>query len=87
MAMAPLARVGRRVVVFEREKCPRSHIGESLLPFSIKAFTRLGLHERFSRAEFEKKHEGAIMMRAPILQSRQGLRPCQKRNRWRRLEP
>jgi len=44
---ALLASAGRRVIVFEREKFPRFHIGESLLPFSMKAFTRLGLHEKF----------------------------------------
>ena len=27
-----LARAGRRVIVFERDKFPRFHIGESLLP-------------------------------------------------------
>ena len=47
-----LAKAGRRVVVFEREKFPRFHIGESLLPFSMKAFTRLGLDEKFRRAGF-----------------------------------
>jgi flavin-dependent dehydrogenase len=56
-----LARAGRRVIVFEREKFPRFHIGESLLPFSMKAFTRLGLHEKFSRAGFIKKYGGEIM--------------------------
>jgi len=30
-----LAKAGRRVIVFEREKFPRFHIGESLLPFSV----------------------------------------------------
>ncbi len=59
-AAALLARVGRRVVVFEREKFPRFHIGESLLPFSMKAFTRLGLHEKFLRAGFLKKFGGEI---------------------------
>jgi 2-polyprenyl-6-methoxyphenol hydroxylase-like FAD-dependent oxidoreductase len=44
---ALLASAGRRVIVFERERFPRFHIGESLLPFSMKAFTRLGLHENF----------------------------------------
>src|SRR5213595_1478743 len=57
-AAALLARAGRRVVVFEREKFPRFHIGESLLPFSMKAFTRLGLHEKFLRAGFMKKFGG-----------------------------
>jgi flavin-dependent dehydrogenase len=60
-AAALLARAGRRVIVFEREKFPRFHIGESLLPFSMKAFTRLGLHEKFLRAGFIKKYGGEIM--------------------------
>src|SRR5437762_8438156 len=60
-AAALLARAGRRVVVLEREKFPRFHIGESLLPFSMKAFTRLGLHEKFSDAGFIKKYGGEIM--------------------------
>ncbi|TMP92059.1 MAG: NAD(P)/FAD-dependent oxidoreductase [Verrucomicrobia bacterium] len=59
-AAALLARAGRRVVVFEREKFPRFHIGESLLPFSMKAFSRLGLHEKFLRAGFMKKFGGEI---------------------------
>ena len=53
-----LSRAGRRVTVFEREKFPRFHIGESLLPFSMKAFTRLGLREKFERAGFIKKFGG-----------------------------
>src|ERR1041385_1910230 len=56
-----LARAGRRAIVFEREKFPRFHIGESLLPFSMKAFTRLGLHEKFLHAGFMKKFGGEIM--------------------------
>src|ERR1051326_408136 len=59
-AAALLARAGRRVIVFEREKFPRFHIGESLLPFSMKAFTRLGLHEKFVRAGFMKKFGGEM---------------------------
>ena len=60
-AAALLARAGRSVVLFERENFPRFHIGESLLPFSMKAFTRLGLHEKFSRAGFMKKFGGEIV--------------------------
>ncbi|PYJ44148.1 MAG: NAD(P)/FAD-dependent oxidoreductase [Verrucomicrobia bacterium] len=60
-AAALLARADRRVIVFEREKFPRFHIGESLLPFSMKAFTRLGLHEKFLRAGFMKKFGGEII--------------------------
>ena len=60
-AAALLAQAGRRVIVFEREKFPRFHIGESLLPFSMKAFTRLGLHEKLLRAGFMKKYGGEII--------------------------
>jgi flavin-dependent dehydrogenase len=59
-AGALLARAGRRVVVLEREKFPRFHIGESLLPFSMQAFTRLGLHEKFARAGFMEKFGGEM---------------------------
>src|SRR5713101_9511744 len=55
-----LARAGRSVIVFEREKFPRFHIGESLLPFSMKAFTRMDLHEKLLRAGFMKKFGGEM---------------------------
>ena len=55
-----LARAGRRVVVLEREKFPRFHIGESLLPFSTQAFDRLGVREKLDRT-FLPKHGGEIM--------------------------
>jgi flavin-dependent dehydrogenase len=55
-----LARAGRSVVVLEREKFPRFHIGESLLPFSTKAFDRLGIREKLDRA-FMPKHGGEII--------------------------
>ena len=60
VAGALLARAGRRVVVLERDKFPRFHIGESLLPFSMQAFTRLGLHEKFVRAGFMEKFGGEM---------------------------
>src|SRR5437773_9640327 len=41
-----LARAGRRVIVLEREKFPRFHIGESLLPYSMAAFDKLGIREK-----------------------------------------
>jgi len=55
-----LARAGRRVIVCEREKFPRFHIGESLLPVSMKTFTRLGVHEKFERAGFLRKFGGEM---------------------------
>ena len=42
-----LARAGRRVIILERDRFPRFKIGESLLPFSMQAFSRLGLQEKF----------------------------------------
>jgi flavin-dependent dehydrogenase len=48
-----LARNGHSVLIVEREKFPRFHIGESLLPHSMSAFERLGildkLEDRFLR--------------------------------------
>jgi flavin-dependent dehydrogenase len=55
-----LARAGHRVVVFEREKFPRFHIGESLLPFSMQTFDRLGIREKFDAA-FLPKYGAEIM--------------------------
>ena len=54
-----LAQAGRRVVVFEREKFPRFHIGESLLPFSVGTFDRLGVREKLDRT-FMPKFGGEI---------------------------
>src|SRR5213595_2878228 len=55
-----LARAGRRVVVLERDKFPRFHIGESLLPFSMQTFDRLGVREKLDRA-FLPKFGGEIV--------------------------
>lgn len=41
-----LARKGYSVILFEKEKFPRFHIGESLLPYSMGAFERLGVREK-----------------------------------------
>lgn len=53
-AACVLARHGRKVVVLEREKFPRFHIGESLLPYSMKAFERLGVKEKLEAISMEK---------------------------------
>src|SRR5260370_12621170 len=49
-----LAKAARRVIVLEREKFPRFHIGESLLPFSTQAFDRLGVREKLDRTFLPK---------------------------------
>ena len=53
---ALLAEQGLRVLVLEREKFPRYHIGESLLPFTCHPLKRLGLLERMRGSEFVKKY-------------------------------
>jgi len=54
-----LAQAGRRVIVFERERFPRFHIGESLLPFSVQTFDRLGVREKLDQT-FMPKFGGEI---------------------------
>jgi len=49
-----LAKASRRVIVLEREKFPRFHIGESLLPYSTQAFDRLGVREKLDRTFLPK---------------------------------
>jgi len=50
-----LAQAGRRVVIVEREKFPRFHIGESLLPYSLAAFDRLGVREALDQWAVDKR--------------------------------
>jgi flavin-dependent dehydrogenase len=51
-----LARAGRSVVVLERERFPRFHVGESMLPFSLPILDRLGVHEKVRAAGFQRKY-------------------------------
>src|SRR5215470_9594250 len=53
---ALLAEKGHRVLVLEREKFPRYHIGESLLPFTYQPLERLGLIEKMRQSAFVKKY-------------------------------
>ena len=53
---ALLAEQGLRVLVLEREKFPRYHIGESLLPFTSFPLKRLGLLEQMRKSGFVKKY-------------------------------
>src|SRR5215203_5121096 len=55
-AAAVLAEKGHRVIVLEREKFPRYHIGESLLPFTFFPLQRLGLVEKMRKSQFTKKY-------------------------------
>src|SRR5687768_7817789 len=53
---ALLAEYGHRVLVLEREKFPRYHIGESLLPFTFYPLQRLGLIEKMRNSHFVRKY-------------------------------
>lgn len=55
-AAAILAEYGRRVLVLEREKFPRYHVGESLIPFTYQPLERLGLVARMKASAFQKKY-------------------------------
>jgi flavin-dependent dehydrogenase len=55
-AATVLAQKGRRVVVLEREKFPRYHIGESLLPYGYFTLERIGVLPRMKGSHFPKKY-------------------------------
>jgi FADH2-dependent halogenase len=61
-AATVLARAGRRVLVLEKSKFPRFHIGESLLPYNREIFDDLGLWEKVSSAGFMKKRGAQFLM-------------------------
>lgn len=50
-----LAGQGHRVLVLEREKFPRYHVGESLIPFTYGPLERLGLIPWMKQSRFVKK--------------------------------
>ena len=53
---AILAEAGRRVLVVERSKFPRFHIGESLMPETYWVFKRLGVLPKLRDSDFVKKY-------------------------------
>lgn len=55
-AAAILAEHGHEVLVLEREKFPRYHIGESLIPFTYHPLERLGLIPKLRASAFQKKY-------------------------------
>ena len=54
-AATALARRGRKVILLERERFPRFHIGESQLPWSNEVFRALGVEQAIAAAGFVKK--------------------------------
>jgi halogenation protein CepH len=60
-AASLLARTGHRVVVFERERFPRYHIGESLLSATLPILAHLGVLTEVERHRFVKKPGGTFL--------------------------
>lgn len=55
-AAALLAEKGRHVLLLEKEKFPRYHIGESLMPYCWFTLNRLGVLDELSRIAFTQKY-------------------------------
>jgi flavin-dependent dehydrogenase len=56
-----LAKKGHRVLVLEKEKFPRYHIGESLITGSMPTLEDLDLRERIDQMGFMKKYGGTLL--------------------------
>jgi flavin-dependent dehydrogenase len=55
-AGAVLAGHGRRVAVLEKDRFPRYHIGESLMPYCYFPLERIGVIEKIKASHFPKKY-------------------------------
>jgi flavin-dependent dehydrogenase len=55
-AAAVLAEHGRRVLVLEKEKFPRYHIGESLMPYCYFPLERIGVLDKIKESAFTDKY-------------------------------
>ncbi len=55
-AGAILAEQGHRVLILEREKFPRYHVGESMIPFTYQPLERLGLIPHLRASAFQRKY-------------------------------
>lgn len=51
-----IAQQGRSVLLFERERFPRFHIGESLIPETYWVLQRLGMLDKMKQSHFVKKY-------------------------------
>ena len=51
-----LAMHGHKVLLLEKEKFPRYHIGESLLPFGYFPLQRIGMVEKLNKSHFPRKY-------------------------------
>lgn len=56
-----LAQRGRRVLVLDRERFPRYHVGESLIPAFMRPMMEMGITERMDARGFERKYGGSLV--------------------------
>lgn len=56
MASTVLAMHGHRVLLLEKEKFPRYHIGESFLPYSYFPLQRIGMVDKLGEEKFVRKY-------------------------------
>ncbi|MEV4339048.1 NAD(P)/FAD-dependent oxidoreductase [Streptomyces sp. NPDC049590] len=56
-----LAQRGRRVLVLDRERFPRYHVGESLIPAFMRPMQEMGITERMDARGFERKYGGTLV--------------------------
>ncbi|MCB1229031.1 MAG: tryptophan 7-halogenase [Verrucomicrobiae bacterium] len=57
-----LAKAGKRVVVIEKEKFPRFHVGESLLPYNMPLFREMDLVPKLKAAGFMEKYGAQFLL-------------------------
>lgn len=62
-----VAQKGRRVTLFERERFPRFHVGESLIPETFWVLGRLGLLDAMRGSRFVEKHSVQFVNEKGIL--------------------
>ncbi|WP_230196894.1 NAD(P)/FAD-dependent oxidoreductase [Streptomyces coriariae] len=58
---ALLSKRGHRVLLLDRERFPRYHVGESLIPGVMVPMEELGLTERMEAKGFERKYGGTLV--------------------------
>ena len=63
-AAAVLAMKNRRVLLLEKEKFPRYHIGESLIPYTYFTLERLGVLDKLKRTRFVRKYSVQFVRQA-----------------------
>jgi flavin-dependent dehydrogenase len=54
-AGSALARAGKKVLILERDRFPRFHVGESLIPYGNDELRRIGVWEKLERGGFMPK--------------------------------